>query len=196
MLWIALAAQLTAARPVDPAGWFKDTNWQQLIPGKKVFGLELFRVTVTPEGKPQDCKIEVTAGTPELDKLTCEQVMARGQFKPARWADGTRAYAVYRNNVLWADADSFDYQRPMDVRIEVNDLPRGMHSPVDFSVDFAVAADGKISQCETADRTIDPALVSIACDQVTQSYPAVPARDAGGRPVASIQNVKVAFVVK
>jgi hypothetical protein len=71
-----------------------------------------------------------------------------------------------------------------------------MHSPVSFTVDFAVAADGKISSCQTADRTIDPALASIACDQVTQSYPAVPARDEQGRAVASIQNVKVGFVVK
>jgi len=196
MLWIALAAQLTPARPVDPVAWFKDTNWQRLIPGKKVFGLELFRVTVKPDGKPQDCKIEVTAGTPELDKLTCEQVMTRGQFKPARWADGTHAYAIYRNNVLWADADAFDYQQPLDLKIEVNHLPRGTHSPVSFTVDFAVAPDGKISLCQVADRTTDSALASIACDQVTQSYPAVPARDEEGKPVASIQDVKVGFVVK
>lgn len=193
MIWIAFAAQLTAAQPIDAATWFEDTNWQQLIPGKKGFGLELFRVTVKPDGKPQDCKVEVTGGTPELDKLTCQQVMSRGEFKPARWADGTPAYAIYRNNVLWADAPAFDYQRPIDIRIEINHLPRGMHPPVSFSVDFAVSPDGKISTCQTADRSIDAALAAIACQQVTQSYPAIPVQDETGKPVASIQNVTVEF---
>jgi hypothetical protein len=187
---------LTVARPVSPSGWFDETNWEQLLPGKKVFGLELFRVTVKPDGNPQDCTIEVTAGTPELDKLVCEQVMSRAQFKPARWADGTRAYAIYRNNILWANADSFDYERPIDVKIEVNHLPRGTHSPVSFAVVFAVGPDGKISLCQTVDRTIDPGLASIACGEVTQSYPAIPAHDETGKAVASIQNLTVGFVVK
>jgi TonB family protein len=152
--------------------------------------LTLFRVTVTPEGRVQDCTIETTSGVPELDKLTCERVMQRARFRPAKWPDGTPAYDVYRRSVLWADLAAFKYSNPVDVEIKVSRMPKGVRAPVNLAVD----ANGRRSSCEAPDRAAHPTLVSLACQQILANYPAIPARNEAGVKVPSIQNATVSFV--
>jgi TonB family protein len=194
MFMFLAAALLTPPEPINPVAWFSDANWQQLLAGKTDHGLVRIRVTVSPAGEGQDCFVEATSGLPKLDSLTCELVMKRARFKPAKWNDDKPAFAIYRRNVLWADGDSFDYSRPIDVEVSVDRLPRHVHSPVAVGVRFAVSADGTRSSCEAADKDANPALASIACQQVLASYPAIPARDANRNPVSSIQNAVVSFV--
>ena len=194
MLWIALAVQLTAAKPIDPVRWFYDADWEKLVASKGGHGLTLFRVTVTPDGRPQDCVIETTSGVPELDRLTCERVLQRARFRPAKWADGTPAYDVYRKSVLWADLAAFEYSFPVDVEIKVSRMPKGARAPMKLTVTFAVDASGRRSSCEALDRNANPTLVSLACQQVLANYPAIPAKNRAGATVPSIQNATVNFV--
>lgn len=195
MHWILLAAQLTAAQPIDPVRWFYDADWEKLV-GSKGHGLTLFRVTVSPDGRAQDCAIEAASGVPELDKLTCDRVMQRARFRPAKWADGTPAYDVYRRTVLWADLTAFHYSFPVDVEIKVSGMPKGVSAPTKLTVNFAVDAGGRRSSCEASDRDANPTLVSLACQQILANYPAIPAKNQAGVAVPSIQNATVSFITK
>ena len=64
---------------------------------------------------------------------------------------------------------------------------------------FAVDAEGRMSGCtaEAAEgfgRAInDPSLVPIACDQVMKNYRAIPAKDATGQSISSVQDALVRF---
>ena len=194
MTWIALAVQLTAAEPIHVANWFSDLAWEERVSQKGGHALNFIRVIVTPDGRPQDCKIEVTSGIPDLDKETCALVMKRGRFKPARWADGKPAYGVYRKDVLWADLNQFKYTRPVDVEINVSRIPKGARAPVSFPVNFAVDATGAKSSCGTPERNVDSTLLEIACKQILDSYPVLAARNVGGAAVPSVQNARVSFV--
>jgi hypothetical protein len=194
MIWIAIAAQLTAAQPVQAANWFYDLAWEQRVSQKGGHALNFIRVIVTPDGRPQDCAIEVTSGIPDLDKETCALVMKRGRFKPARWADGKPAYGVYRKDVLWADLDQFEYSRPVDVEINVSRMPKGVRAPVSFPVNFAVDASGTKSSCQTPQRNVHSMLLDVACKQILASYPVSAARSAQGIAVPSVQNALVSFV--
>lgn len=193
MIWIALSAQLTAAQPIHIANWFSDLAWEQSVSQKGGHALNFIRVIVTPDGAPQDCKIEVTSGIPELDAQTCALVMKRGRFRPARWADGKPAYGVYRKDVLWADLDQFNYTRPIDVEINISRMPRGGRARVSFPVNFAVDAAGAKSSCETPERNVNSTLLAIACKEILDSYPVVPARNAQNIAVPSVQNALVSF---
>ena len=195
MFWPVLAAQLVAAQPIDPENWFSSLPWDRLVSQKGGHALNLVRIVVAPDGKPDDCQIEVTSGIPELDRETCSTIMRRGRFKPARSADHREAYGVYRKDLVWAYQSAFQYSRPVDIEIQVSRLPKGIHAPVGFSMTFAVDAAGTKTTCEPG-VNMDPTLAFIACKQITENYPVIPARTATGASVPSIQNALVTFVTR
>lgn len=198
MLWLVLAAHVTAARVNYSAPWFRNipaAAWESFV-RKPGYGLVLYRITVTPKGRLQDCKIEASSGSPGLDDLTCHTVLKGGGFWPAKWTDGTAVYDIWRQTFLWAGREKFDYSQPVDLEIQVDRLPSGLKSPLSLELNFAVDTNGSKSSCESPAKDADPALVSIACQQLLTSYPAVPAKDDHGTPVRSIQNAFVSFVTK
>ena len=195
MLWIVIAAGLTAAQPILPGSWFSDFEWEKLVAPKGGHALNFVRVIVSPDGKPEDCKIEATSEIPALDKETCAIILKRGRFKSARWADGSGAYAVYRKDFVWADLDAFHYSRPVDVEVGISRMPKGLRAPMAFSLTFAVDAAGSKSSCEPPER-MDASLASIACRQIMENYPVTPAHNAAGVSVPSVQNALVSFVTE
>jgi TonB family protein len=195
MFWTLIAAHLVAAQPIEPIDWFSDLQWERLVSQKGGHATNLVRVVVTPQGKPDDCIVEVTSGIPELDRQTCSLVMQRARFKPARGLDQVPVYGVFRKDFLWADLDAFNYSRPVDLEVVVSRLPKGLRAPIAYSLTFAVDAAGKKSTCNAAEK-MDPLLASIACEQIIANYPAVAAHTSAGAPVSSIQSARVSFVTQ
>jgi hypothetical protein len=122
--------------------------------------------------------------------------MQRARFKPAKWADGSAAYAIYRSTVLWADQTAFRYSTPVDVEITVSRMPKGVRAPMKLTVNFVVDANGTRSSCEAPESHSNPTLVSVACQQILANYPAIAAKNQTGATVRSIQNATVSFVTK
>jgi len=201
MLWIVLAAQISAPAPESAKQWFSGDDVPQylVIRGSGLWNVPV-RVTVEPTGQILGCQAEITGRVPELNNHTCSIIRRRGKFRPATIA-GVATYGVYRMSVRYVVADApWDTSKvsSADIDVDVNRLPSGVSAPSLVKVSFAVDTNGGKSSCE-ADETIGlevannhPALVTLACDVIMKDYRATPA-NVSGTPVASVQNASVRF---
>ena len=203
MLWIALAAQISAPLPTNMIKWFSYDDMPGYLieraPGLWLVGI---RVTIGPDGAVQSCGVESSSGTERLDEFTCKRIKQRAKFAPARAADGSAALGVYRTSVKWAVADSpFDSSNASipDVDVSVARLPAGLKSPALVRVMFAVDTHGNISSCaaepvQPFERISNsPDLVPVACVQLVKIFKPVPAKDSAGNAVPSVQDAIVRF---
>ena len=195
MLWILLAADLVAAQPTNVGSWFSDIAWEERVSKKGGHATTFIRITVAPDGRPDNCKVETTSGLADLDAEACAHVMKRARFRAAKGLDGSPAYGVFRQNVLWADAESFRYEKPVDVELAVSRLPKGLRVPNSYFLLFVVDANGNKSSCQPPER-MNSALAAVACKEVIENYPAIAAKTSAGGAVPSIQNVIVSFVAQ
>jgi hypothetical protein len=84
------------------------------------------------------------------------------------------------------------------VEIFVDRLPAGVKKRAEVRLLIAVDANGKVASCAEGPRSKRerkksfPQLVPLACHQM-RSYTAVPAKDASGKAVRSVQNAFVEF---
>jgi hypothetical protein len=205
MFWIVLAAQLSAPLPKEALTVFSADDMPEYVRKGGINQFVFTRTTVRPDGSPQDCGLERSSGDPNLDGYTCSLILKRARFQAPRWIDGSPAYAVVRTPVTWSiggSASDRELQRayPADMDVSVDRLPPGAHSPTKVQLVLAVDDSGRVVGCDGAsphsrpleDRSF-PELVTIACAQMTGKFTALPARDAAGKPVRSVQNAYVAF---
>jgi len=198
MWWIALAAQLSAPTPINIGNWFNDGDFPGYLveqqPGVWLVGVG---VRVRPDGAVQDCTVESTSGVARLDQLTCKIVEQRAKFRPASFAEGSAAPGVYRTYVGWdvtkAPATT-SHVSNADLNLTVQSLPAGIPSPTAVRLVFTVDQRGQISSCASeATQPFErvennPALVSVACDELVKGYKPNPA-------VPSVQDAIVRFAV-
>jgi hypothetical protein len=141
----------------------------------------------------------MSSGDSALDAYTCGIIVKRAKFLPAKWTDGSPAYAVVRAPVTWAINNS-PSPPEADVLLSVNQLPKGARSLVDVSVEIAADENGHLLTCAeysavqaTRSKRRFPELVAVACQQVMASFTASPPLDASGKTVRSVQSVSVQF---
>lgn len=198
LLSIVLAgAAVTAAAPIAPNEWFtsKEHPKTALLVGER--GPIAYSIDVAPDGTALRCG---TAGKTDLDLKVCELVMKRAKFSPATDAQGKPAFGLHEGvaSFLMPGRNS---RRPdrAKLAVTVEQLPAGVTSPAYARVAFMVDSGGAISDCaSTAGERrrflqIVEALGPAACDKLVKDYRPVPARDAAGNAVASVQSVMVRF---
>lgn len=198
MLWLlAAAAQLTAPAPIDERLWFVPSDLPvELLPANEAKFVR-FSLTVGPDGKPQDCRVERTSGIPTLDAFTCKLAERRARFHAARGADGRPAYGVYRTSVRWLMASGYLQdagQDAGDALLTVNRLPGGLSSPASVNVTFALDRAGNMSSCSAQPGSAHAALAQVACRELLKGYRPIPATSAQGAAVDSVQTATVTFV--
>jgi hypothetical protein len=209
MLWIVVAAQLSAPVAVDGhssdvRGLFSyDDVPAYLIRAGEVSRTVYTRTTVRDDGSLENCAIEVSSGDTKLDAYTCALIVKRAKLAPARWIDGTRAYSVLRFPVSWTVTESVPSDEKTlkavvpDIELSVNQLPKGAHKIVDITLEVAADEAGQIMFClelppEAKDsRRHFPQLVPIACDQAKKSLLLRPPLDPSGKPMRSVQTASV-----
>jgi hypothetical protein len=200
MFWIALAAQLSM--PVDSHGgiWnlfsFDDVPLE-LVPNGEARGVGV-RVTVDPTGIIRSCQAEFSSGIPKLDAYTCGIVLRRAHFRPATGLGGQPAYGVVRTEIMWS-VNASSPKNAGDLELTVPRLPKGVKNPAFAYVMFMVDEVGHPSACRDEEppppshEKVTNELLQTACDQLTKSYVAIPAKDDAGRPVSSVQDAVVRF---
>jgi hypothetical protein len=210
MFWIALAAQLSLPVALEdgshePHPLFSADDMPAYV---QIEGINRFvstRTTIRPDGTPQDCTVQRGSGDAKLDAYTCALILKRAKVQPAKWLDGSPAYAVVRMPVAWTvggPASKSESERafPADMEISVSRLPASADGPTDLRLMIAVDENGRVIGCEAEspaskwDRTKSvPALLAIACNQMMSQFTAIPAKDASGKPVRSVQTASVVF---
>lgn len=194
MFWLIMTAQLSAPAPANPR-WFTahDVPIKELKPN--VLGTVKYGLTVAPDGKIQDCRIELSSRNPQLDSHTCTVAKRRAKFRAARGTSGNPVYGVYRTGTNWWIGDGYPpTTTPIaDLELTVVSLPSRTKSPTFIRVMFAVDTGGRPSSCVAENTKDHPSLVKVACDQLMKSFTAIPAKTAAGNPVESIQTGAVLF---
>jgi Gram-negative bacterial TonB protein C-terminal len=161
------------------------------------------RVDIGPDGAIRSCEVEATSGKALLDKRTCVIVRKRAKFAPAHWSDGSPAYGAFRTTVSWLLIEGSPDNLPRavypDLTITVKSLPSKGKTDSLVRAMFSVDEQGRVSSCiaepgrgfEEAENA--PSLVPVACDELTKTFTAVPAKDPTGRAIPSVQDALVLF---
>jgi hypothetical protein len=211
MWWIAVAGQLSNAVPVglpspDVRAVFAVNDMPVYVQAVGITRFVLTRLTVGPDGNLQDCGVERPSGDGQLDAYTCRIFSKRAKkFQPAKWIDGSAAYGVLSVPVTWAiggQPSKSDTERayPPDMELSVNRLPPGADEGTNVPLVIAVDESGRVVGCTQslpASMSVHakkfPELVPIACDLLARQFSAIPAKDASGKPVQSVQYASVVF---
>jgi hypothetical protein len=204
MLWILVASQLSAPVPLNLRNWFDPDDMPVDAMQRASAHWEVgVRVEVDSLGRIMKCLVEATSNMQSLDDLSCRLIKKRAHFRPARWIDGSPIAGSYSTSVAWSVSDTGGPPPPsapvVELDLLVENLPSRVRTPAITRVMFAVDAMGKVSSCmtETAPNFVDfenfPALVAVACQQLTDGYKANPLTDASGKPIASVQDASVRF---
>jgi hypothetical protein len=211
MLWIVLAAQLSlpvalGLRFPDVRAVFSSDDMPAYVQMEGITRFVPTRTTVGPDGTPQDCTVERSSGDSKLDAYTCSIIMHRAKFQAAKWVDGSPAFGVVRAPVTWAigqEPPENKVQRayPADMDLAVDRLPAGAGRQTGLRLMIAVDENGRLVGCSQAPPVSErdhtktfPQLVSIACQRMVSQYTAIPAKDASGKPVHSVQTASVVFI--
>jgi TonB family protein len=209
MFWIAFAAQFSLPVPIglpfpDVRAVFSPDDMPAYV---QIAGINRFvatRTTVRPDGTVQDCTVEQDSGDAKLDAYTCAIIVRRAKFQPAKWVDGSTAYGVIRAPVIWAiggPPSKSEVQKayPPDIELSVTRLPAGADRRTSLALMIVVDENGRVVGCDERPKVprdhtkTFPELVPIACQQMMNEFTAVPAKDASGKPVRSVQTASVVF---
>src|SRR5690349_11168781 len=90
----------TKPTPIDLPSWF---SWEDYPVDARKAGKEgsvHFKVDVDVAGRPTACKVVKSSGTPSLDQTTCQIVMAKAKFIPAK-VNGNAVASSYENSTVW-----------------------------------------------------------------------------------------------
>jgi hypothetical protein len=188
---------MIAADPQGVVSVFSTDDFPSYLMGKSA-GV-ITRTTIDPTGRPLKCELEVSSGEAKLDKHTCDIIMQRAKFQPARWLDGSPAMGVIRLPVVWA-SDKLLTSRP-DIELSVDRLPPKLKPPVKVHLIVAVDRQGQIVDCQgrglpesKANQHPTPQLIDLACAEARRGWSAIAARDSAGAAQRSIQNLSVHFL--
>ena len=207
MFLFALSAQLslptvTNERVHDVRAIFGSDDFPAFLLNEGATAFVVYtRTTVRPDGTTQGCVAETSSGNAKLDEYTCQLIVRRAKFLPARWDDGSAAYGVIRFPVRWMTRPGPVPTALDDLDLSVNQLPKGADLPVGVSLQVAADEKGHVVSCTERPLALNthekhfPELVALACQQATASLVLTPPVDASGKPVRSIQSVSVDFKV-
>ena len=83
----------------NPAGWVKPGDYPPGLRKLRATGLVHFLLVIGDTGKPQKCVI--MAASAGFAEKTCELLMARAEFEPAKDGAGNPITSTFRNSVRW-----------------------------------------------------------------------------------------------
>lgn len=94
------------ARPRnDPGRWVTQDDYRSSWIRRELEGATGFTLTIDANGRVSDCTVTRSSGHGELDAATCQLVMKRARFDPARGQDGGRTGGSYSSSVRWKITD-------------------------------------------------------------------------------------------
>lgn len=104
--WGVDAAQFRAlsvrAQPSNYAGrWATDDDYPRADFSNRNEGITTFLLGVAADGTTTGCRIVGSSGFPSLDARTCELLMRRAAFHPAKDGAGNAVASFYVNTVRW-----------------------------------------------------------------------------------------------
>lgn len=144
-----------AATPLgSPGDWVGTGDYPATALRYDMTGVTAFRLAVDSTGMPSRCDIVESSGFDLLDKATCDRVMAKARFSPARDRTGKASDGTYANRVRWV--------MPLG--------PRPTVSERFASILLSIDQTGKVTSCRIVLEA--PESAENPCEQTQRSLPA------------------------
>lgn len=145
---ILLALQTASAKPIDPATWIAASDYPQEALESRAQGTVRVTLEVDADGRPTACAIAKSSEFPILDSTTCDLLMQRARFEPARDDEGNGVADSYSQNVRW--------------QIPVLEFEPGM-----VITSMRLSPDTTVLDCETELRGTVPAMMlDLPCESM------------------------------
>ena len=91
----------TPARPLNYETWITPEDYPADAKAAGVSGNVMFKVSISETGQVSNCQILEGSGSPALDARTCELIIARAKFEPAKNGGGEPIAMDYSRTVRW-----------------------------------------------------------------------------------------------
>lgn len=128
------------AKPAtNPGSWVSTYDYPASALRAEMEGTTRFRLIVGTDGASLQCEVTESSGSPDLDRATCEKLLERARFTPARDGDGKPVVTDWHSAVRWQIPSRGEYQS----------YPPPAPRPVSFVTSFIVEKDGSVSNCQT-----------------------------------------------
>jgi TonB family protein len=111
------------ATAIDPGSWFTPDSYPMEARKKGLEGAVAFDVDVDSQGKPTACRVAVSSGYQVLDEATCNIVLSKGRFIPAKGPDGKPIAGHYSKRTVWSLTDAVPSQAIAAVAVTGSRLP-------------------------------------------------------------------------
>lgn len=85
----------------NPGDWVTPEDYPARALREERAGTTRFHMTVGTNGRPTDCQITSSSGSPDLDEATCTYAQRRAKFNPAMDGDGQPTTGSYSGSVRW-----------------------------------------------------------------------------------------------
>lgn len=85
----------------ENVGWFTQDDYPASALRRGAQGNVRVGIRIDPRGHVRRCDVLVSSHEADLDKVTCNVVLERARFEPARGANNRRIWSIYVRNVRW-----------------------------------------------------------------------------------------------
>src|SRR5579863_1800662 len=85
----------------SPSEWVTTDDYPPRALREERAGTTRFHMTIGPNGRPTDCQVTSSSGSPDLDEATCTYAQRRAKFTPATDTDGQPTTGSYSGSVRW-----------------------------------------------------------------------------------------------
>lgn len=186
------------ARSVEPLSGYISA-WDAPIGqwNARTRGVTEFHLYIDPAGKVRGCEVTTSSGSPPLDRVTCQMMLDRARFVPARDAEGSAVADEHWGHVHWGGATHFDTRVAASTNppsgppaslasyISNDDYPaEALRNHEEGIVGFRlhIGPDGLPHGCVITSSSGFPSLDSKTCELLVSRARYTPARNNLGQP--------------
>lgn len=85
----------------NPGDWVTTDDYPARALREERAGTTRIHMTVGPNGRPTDCSVTGSSGSPDLDEAACTFAQRRARFNPAMDGEGQPTTGQYNGSVRW-----------------------------------------------------------------------------------------------
>lgn len=158
-------------------------------------------INVDGTGRVADCAVEASSGSTALDTQTCQLILQRAKFAPARDDSGNAVSSIFHQRYRWAleQSDAGSAKADMSHIFSSDDYPPAavlMHHEGTTAVRLSIDTDGKVADCVVEESSGSSLLDRKTCSIFRTRARFTAARDRQGKPVPDTYRERITWRIE